>query len=127
MTLEEINAIFERLKPAGRNVISYGSGVLTAVGVMSLKDQQTLLEAITHIGDDISDIIKYLGIIGGITMPIWAHLSSSVIAMLTSLRKKAPDIKVVASPEIASKTPDNVLSNTQVAVVDKVSGQSMSP
>lgn len=107
--------------PAARNIISQVSAVLVTIGVMKTADQASLIDAVTHISTDIVDIAKYVGIIGMITMPVWAHLSSSIIPLIKMLHRKAPAVQIVAPPKIAAVTPAS--SSAEVTVVSKVSGQ----
>jgi len=109
--------------PELRNVISFTCGIAVAAGVMNSASQATIMDAVTHIGADVADIAKYLGIIGGIVMPILARNSSTVENLIRSLYKKAPAVKVVAPPPIAAVTPAE--SSRDVAVVSKVSGQEL--
>lgn len=111
--------------PEIRNIISFGSGVAVAAGVMNAANQATLLDAVTHIGTDVADIVKYLGVIGLITMPILARMSASVPNLVKALYRKEPKVQVVAPPAVAAVTP--AVSSTDAAVVAKVTGQEIKP
>jgi hypothetical protein len=111
--------------PELRNLVSYVCGVATVLGVISVKDQATVMDAVTHIGADLGDIAKYLGVIGGIAMPVLARNSATVENLIRSLYKKSPSVTVVAPPPIAAVTPAE--STKEVVVVSKVSGQQLTP
>ena len=117
--------IIQNLYPELRHVVTFTSGVLVTIGVMKAPDQATLLDAFTHIGADLADIGKYLGIIGAVIMPILAKNSGTVVNMIASLKRKAPEVVVVAPPVIADKSAAQ--STADVAVVSKVSGEEVKP
>lgn len=111
--------------PEIRNVISFASGIAVAAGVMNSANQATIIDAVTHIGADVADIAKYVGIIGGIAMPILARHSSTVENLIRMLYKKNPEVKVVAPPPIAAVTP--ATSTADTTVVSKATGQEVKP
>ena len=115
----------QNLFPELRHVITFAAGIAVTLGVMKSADQATLLDAITHIGADLADIGKYVGIAAAILMPIWAKNSGTVVNMIKSLHRKAPEVQVIAPPKIADVTPAQ--STTDVVVVNKVSGQELKP
>lgn len=111
-TSAEVNA-------ATRHAASFAAGAIAMFGLSTKLDPATVQNIITALGGLTNDAILLIGLVGPIVTSYFASKSAAPAAQAASLEKQG--IVVIGSPELAAATPNspNVMSNTEVKVVQK--------
>ena len=114
-------------KRAGRNVLSYAAGGVSAavaLHLISAGQGGDILTNINLIGDGVDKVATGIGGLIAIAMPIYtvwkaAH-SASPAAQATSLQQAVPNTTIITSPEVAAATESpSIVSNATIKAVPK--------
>lgn len=107
-----INLTWGQYKAAGRHALSYAAGGITvaaAMGLISQGDSTTLMAGLNQLVDGLENVVKAVGVIAGVLVPIYTTYKATHSASPQEQLKTVaamPEIKgIVATPALAAETP----------------------